>query len=121
VEYGSITTLLKFPPPPLRGDGRLTPLSSAEQMRREGKLMRSPIEPFISDVLSNKRYFYHWRDSEPATVMLAYSDSTGWRFAGALGLDKRRPSAQTRERIRAAVKEHLIIRMMSVFALSIDW
>ena len=103
----SLIQMIDFPPPPMPGNHRLIPLSSASDMRREGRDMRNCVHDLIPMVVANHNYFYHWGGREPATVMLLKSRHNGWLFGDARGLGNGPLSDQTQQNIGVAVKEAL--------------
>jgi hypothetical protein len=74
-----------FPKPPFAGCGRLRPLSSGPEMKRESREMRNCLDDLIGDVLWDGAYFYHWGGAQPATIMLETCPEQGWRVGQILG------------------------------------
>jgi len=62
-----------FPDPPIPGNDRLKPLTSAAEMRREAREMRSCLHKLIAEVFEGAVYFYSWNGPERATVLVIYS------------------------------------------------
>ena len=69
--------------------------------------MQNCIASLISEVLSNKAYFYHWNGDEPSTVMLEHIAGAGWRAARALGFNNQPLSSPTKKIILGTVIEGL--------------
>ena len=63
----------RFPQPPIPGNDRLKPLTSAAEMRREAREMRSCLHKLIAEVFEGAVYFYSWHGSERATVLVVHS------------------------------------------------
>jgi len=63
----------RFPQPPIPGNDRLRPLTSAAEMRREAREMRSCLHKLIAEVFEGAVYFYSWHGSERATVLVIHS------------------------------------------------
>lgn len=99
--------LIGFPPPPIPGNHHLVPVSSASQMRREGRDMRNCVQELIPSVVAGIAYFYHWGGCEAATVVLLNNPSHGWFFGEARGHDNKPLSDQTNRFLRATVTEAL--------------
>jgi hypothetical protein len=97
----------KFPSPPFPKVGALTPLASAEDVVRECKEMNNCLDTLIRDVLAGHTYFYSWRGSERATVMINTFPDFGWMPTEALGLSNKPVSSSTELEIREAVSLQL--------------
>jgi hypothetical protein len=76
---------VNFPEAPFSGCRRLRPLSSGQDMRREGREMRNCLGDLIGDALWGRAYYYHWGGAQPATVMLETCPERGWRVGRILG------------------------------------
>lgn len=63
----------RFPQPPISGNGCLKPLTSAAEMQREAREMRSCLHKLIAEVFERAVYFYSWNGSERATVLVIHS------------------------------------------------
>jgi hypothetical protein len=62
-----------FPQSPVPGNDRLKPLTSAAEMQREAREMRSCLLKLIAEVFEGAVYFYSWNGSERATVLVIHS------------------------------------------------
>ena len=62
-----------FPQSPVPGNDRLKPLTSAAEMQREAREMRSCLHKLIAEVFEGAVYFYSWNGSERATVLVIHS------------------------------------------------
>jgi len=62
-----------FPQPPILGNDLLRPLTSAGEMQREAREMRSCLHKLIAEVFDGAVYFYSWKGSERATVLVIHS------------------------------------------------
>jgi hypothetical protein len=63
----------RFPQPPIPGNDRVKPLTSAAEMRQEAREMRSCLHKLIAEVFEGAVYFYSWHGSERATVLVVHS------------------------------------------------
>lgn len=97
----------KFPPPPFLEAGALTPLASAQDMIRECKEMNNCLDTLIKDVLAGHSYFYSWRGSERATVMLNRFPELGWMPTEALGKSNKPVCSSTELEIREAISNQI--------------
>jgi hypothetical protein len=61
-----------FPQPPISGDDRLRPLSSAAEIRREAREMRNCLHKLIEEVFEGVVYFYSWKGPQRATVLVIH-------------------------------------------------
>ena len=84
---GRLTEAVSFPPPPIGSCAHLTPLSTADAMRREALEMQNCLDEIVPGVLEGSTYFFHWNGGEPATVMLVRDPGHAWQFQKALGFD----------------------------------
>lgn len=73
-----------FPPPPIPGDERLTPILTPQQLVQEGRDMCNCVADYYQDPMRGEIYFYHWDDAEPATVQLSH-DGEQWFLEEYLG------------------------------------
>jgi hypothetical protein len=100
----------KFPSPPFSKVGALAPLASVEDIVRECKEMNNCLDTLIRDVLAGHTYFYSWRGTERATVMINEIPDFGWMLTEALGLSNKPISSSTELEIREAVSEQLKVQ-----------
>lgn len=75
-DYGQVERL---PPPPLPGNDEITPLTSQEEIIREGKEMNSCVVNFIDRVLRGEYFLYQTKHPERLTIgVLIVADRNGW-------------------------------------------
>jgi hypothetical protein len=94
--HDRLSRTLPFPPPPIRGNGLLVPIASAEDLTREGREMRHCVADYADDVRAGIVYYYRWLGDERATVQLAAGEDCGtWLVEEALGVGNAPLSAAT--------------------------
>ena len=93
--------------PPIPGSEQLQPITSAAEMRREGRRMRSCLGAEAAIVQAGEVYFYKWTGRERATVMLQRVEDGDWTYGEALGVGNRRLRRQTGLFIRHVVAQQL--------------
>ena len=64
-DYGQVAQL---PPPPLPGNDEIKPLTSQEEIIREGEEMNSCVNKYIPRVLRGEYFFYHTKYPERLTI-----------------------------------------------------
>lgn len=102
--HDRLSRTLPFPSPPIPGNGLLVPITSAEELIREGREMRHCVADYIDDVRAGIVYYYRWLGRERATVQLAPGDDCGtWLVEEALGVGNATLSADTRAAIEHVV------------------
>ena len=75
-DYGQVERL---PPPPLPGNDEIKPLTSQEDIVREGREMNSCVTKYIPRVLRGEYFFYKTRYPERLTIgVLIVADRNGW-------------------------------------------
>ncbi|RVC68041.1 MAG: hypothetical protein EOS81_04665 [Mesorhizobium sp.] len=80
--------LVPFPAPPFEQAGALIPITTADQLRKAGQLLRNclrnpgeELAAAVASVLSGQRYFYSWEAENPALLAFARCGSAGWILA----------------------------------------
>jgi len=97
---------LPFPPPPVPGDDRLTPILTPRDLVQEGRDMSNCVADYYEDVMRGDMYFYHWDDTEPATVQLIH-DGDEWFLDDHLGPNNEPLLAETEVEIERLVESQL--------------
>jgi hypothetical protein len=101
-----------FPKPPIPGNDHLKPLTSAAEMRREAREMRSCIHKLISEVFGGVVYFYSWKGSERATVLVIHSLGK-LKFLEVKGRNNAEVTPDTMSEIRSLVEGQFRLRSAS--------
>lgn len=80
--------LVPFPAPPFEQVAALIPITTADQLRKAGQLLRNclskpgeELAAAVASVLSGQRYFYVWEGENPALLAFARCGSAGWILA----------------------------------------
>jgi len=96
----------QFPPPPIPGDERLTPILTPQQLVQEGRDMCNCVADYYQDAMRGEVYFYHWDDAEPATVQLVH-DGNEWLLEEYLGPKNEPLLVETEVEIERLVESQL--------------
>ncbi|ESX91360.1 hypothetical protein [Mesorhizobium sp. LSHC412B00] len=80
-------SLMPFPDPPFEQIGALTPITTAEQLRKVGNEFDNCLRGgdelayAVASVLSGHRYFYAWNGDRPALLAFCRCGLAGWILA----------------------------------------
>jgi hypothetical protein len=88
-----------FPPAPISEIGHLSPLTSANMMKREALRMHNCVVDYIPSVLMGTHYFYHWSGAESATISLERNSKSRWQLAKSVGIANHELSSSTSNQI----------------------
>ncbi|AZO35478.1 MAG: hypothetical protein EOS76_11745 [Mesorhizobium sp.] len=109
--------LVPFPAPPFEQVGALIPITTADQLRKAGQLLRNclskrgeELAAAVASVLSGQRYFYRWDGENPALLAFARCGSAGWILAEHSGPANSRVPAAVIEQV-----EDVLADIPSVF------
>ena len=85
-----LVEFIDFPSPPFDGDAILQPICDAQALKAEGQTMQHCVGGYVSSVVSNKSFFYHWRGNEQLPMKLTlqltpFAKSSQWQLYEALG------------------------------------
>ncbi len=103
----TFSEILNFPPPPIKGHGRLRPITSANEMRKESLAMQNCLDSCIPEILAGFNYYFHWDGEERATIGLEKYAKSGWSYDMALGFDNQSLTYETETQIRELIQREL--------------
>ncbi|MBI78968.1 MAG: hypothetical protein CMQ51_00915 [Gammaproteobacteria bacterium] len=106
---------IHFPKPPLKAHRQLKPITSAAEMKKEGREMNNCLADLVTEVITKNKYYYRWEGPERATVcvmMVGFgenrhltSNTAGdWIFSHAAGVKNAELSNQLIEYLAGLVK-----------------
>lgn len=78
---GHITHIAPFPPPPLRGNSSVVPVTTAADLQKEGQEQGNCVALYEASVRVGHRYFYRVFKPERATLCITPGDSGGWHIS----------------------------------------
>jgi len=98
-----------FPPPPLPGDNDILPITSARELRAEGREMQHCVRIHESDIAVIKNYYVYRIDAPERATLAIRRTHRGWAIAELSGRHNSAVSSETRSRV------------MSWFESCADW
>jgi len=78
---GFVTPSAPYPPPPLRGNSSVVPVTTAADLRKEGREQGNCVAIFEAAVQAGHRYFYRVLKPERATLCIMPGNSGDWHIS----------------------------------------